>query len=187
MGEIFKTRKLSPGEKYARLTVVKYDPARKSWLCQCDCGNTSFSRPSILKNGSHKSCGCLRDEETAARLLKPDFLSYKKRIYKQYKDNAKARVYVFELSLEEVSTLISKDCFYCGASPTTPIFAPKLYKLTDVSALKANGIDRVDNSKGYELGNCVPCCKTCNAAKSDKSYDEWIAWIHQLIKFQTKS
>jgi 5-methylcytosine-specific restriction endonuclease McrA len=35
-------------------------------------------------------------------------------------------------------------------------------------------VDRKDNSRGYEIDNCVLACAVCNNAKSDKfSYDEF--------------
>lgn len=34
-------------------------------------------------------------------------------------------------------------------------------------------LDRFDNTKKYELGNCVPCCSFCNYEKSDMNPQEW--------------
>ena len=40
-----------------------------------------------------------------------------------------------------------------------------------------NGMDRVDNAKGYVLGNVVPCCHTCNFAKRGMATNEFVAWV----------
>lgn len=40
----------------------------------------------------------------------------------------------------------------------------------------ANGVDRVDSSRGYDKENIVPCCKICNRSKSDMSESDFIAW-----------
>lgn len=32
------------------------------WLCQCDCGKETNVRISKLKNGTTKSCGCLKNK-----------------------------------------------------------------------------------------------------------------------------
>lgn len=56
------------GQKFGKLTVIKRLPNRKAttyWLCQCECGNFSEVRGSQLRNGSVKSCGCLRKETFA--------------------------------------------------------------------------------------------------------------------------
>lgn len=55
------------GKRFAKLTVIKYDGVTSNnqsmWICKCDCGNTSKVMYGNLKNGSTKSCGCLRKEK----------------------------------------------------------------------------------------------------------------------------
>ena len=52
--------------------------------------------------------------------------------------------------------------------------------------LKAtNGIDRFDNTIGYELHNCVPCCGFCNFAKGKHTYQEFKNWIKDLVSFNS--
>lgn len=51
------------GQQFGKLTVVSYSQRINGchiWECVCDCGNTSFVRSYNLKNGTTKSCGCLR-------------------------------------------------------------------------------------------------------------------------------
>jgi hypothetical protein len=59
------------GEKYGRLTVIKYShkAGRCShyWVCKCDCGNTTTVQYSNLKSGNVVSCRCLNKEITSAR------------------------------------------------------------------------------------------------------------------------
>jgi hypothetical protein len=63
----------------------------------------------------------------------------------------------WDLGMEEAIRLIQQKCRYCGT-----------YK-SDVNddgiTYSCMGIDRVDNKKGYELGNCVSCCSLCNYFK----------------------
>lgn len=64
------------GQKFARLLVVARDPERSRrlrsayWKCRCDCGNTAYASSTMLRNGQHKSCGCLKTERTVARSTK---------------------------------------------------------------------------------------------------------------------
>lgn len=56
------------GKKFGRLTVIR-DYGRSEnrsviWLCKCECGNTHKVSTGKLKNGSVKSCGCLRRDMT---------------------------------------------------------------------------------------------------------------------------
>jgi len=58
------------GERFGRLTVIRYIKAEKKWECLCDCGTTKFVRTLLLRQGKTRSCGCLRREvvyETVAR------------------------------------------------------------------------------------------------------------------------
>ena len=63
---------------------------------------------------------------------------------------------------------------YCGAMDSMEAVKHK-------DRLLHNGIDRVDNSKGYHPENCVPCCKTCNIAKQSMSVEEFLAWARRVI------
>lgn len=52
------------GMRFGKLTVLeicgKSSDGRITWLCKCDCGNEKVIRGHDLKNGSSKSCGCVR-------------------------------------------------------------------------------------------------------------------------------
>lgn len=57
------------GKKFGRLTVLEEVQDHKGrWLCLCDCGNTKEVSGNHLRNGSIRSCGCLR-KENAAKLF----------------------------------------------------------------------------------------------------------------------
>lgn len=61
-----KTKDIS-GNKYNHLTVIKImgrDSTNKiTWQCQCDCGNITTVTGLNLKNGTSKSCGCLKHKQ----------------------------------------------------------------------------------------------------------------------------
>lgn len=54
------------GQKFGRLTVISFDKIVKKkkyyWICKCACGNIKPIWSGALKNGSTKSCGCLKLE-----------------------------------------------------------------------------------------------------------------------------
>lgn len=59
------------GQSWGRLTLVAPTEQRAAsserlWAAQCTCGKQCVVRPSRLKNGNTKSCGCLRRERTSA-------------------------------------------------------------------------------------------------------------------------
>lgn len=49
-----------------------------------------------------------------------------------------------------------------------------------------NGIDRIDNQKGYSLDNVVACCRICNNAKSDMTVHEFHSWIMRIAAMATQ-
>lgn len=55
------------GLRFGRLLVLTYAGKATSagtlWNCQCDCGKTTQKRSGRLRNGSTRSCGCLRNEQ----------------------------------------------------------------------------------------------------------------------------
>lgn len=53
------------GQKFGKLTVIKRANSvgnDATWLCQCDCGNTTIVQGKNLKNGHTTSCGCIRSK-----------------------------------------------------------------------------------------------------------------------------
>ncbi len=105
------------------------------------------------------------------------------RVYGTYQRSARKRGISFKLTREEVASLVFGPCAYCGRVRVNS----GRRDLTDSSY---NGIDRLDNQRGYEDGNVVPCCHDCNRAKSDKTLDEFRAWVglvYNTLGSQAKS
>lgn len=82
----------------------------------------------------------------------------------QYRSMAEKRGVEFKLSLDEFHMFWQKPCFYCGSS------------------IETIGLDRVDSSKGYFLGNIVSSCIKCNQAKNDLSQEEFIALCRRVVQ-----
>jgi hypothetical protein len=81
--------------------------------------------------------------------------------YAAYKASAKKRGLDFQIKREEFNWITSKPCYICG------------YK-------GPNGIDRKDNTKGYVLDNCFPCCYSCNVSKADIDYSKFIERTYMI-------
>lgn len=82
------------------------------------------------------------------------------------KYKARQRGLEWTLTPIEAYRLITDDCLYHGGASGWPN--------------TRNGIDRVDNTKGYHIDNCVTCCTYCNSAKMGRSLEEFIDWVKQL-------
>jgi len=179
------------GNKYGKLLILEdiresYDNNRPKWSCRClcDCGNEKIiSRYSILK-GHSQSCGCYKNELSALRLHKTRahdrIEAGNKFVFAYYKTGAKRRSIYFGLSFEEFKDLINKPCFYCGSEPSNKMTNSWRSNSEYTESFVYQGIDRVSSSKGYELDNCVPCCKTCNIAKMSMTQDEFKSWVNRI-------
>jgi len=80
------------------------------------------------------------------------------------------------MNFEDFKKLIKSKCHYCGCDPIEKDY-PTYSKINNNTIFACQGIDRVDNDKGYELSNCVPCCRICNIAKHTMSLSEFLRWI----------
>lgn len=179
-----KRLNLKSGDRFGRLTIIKYDGVHKKpcgttqskYLCQCDCGNIVSVLAQNLKNGSTKSCGCLSKEIKDGKRL-PNNAGVINQIILGYKRHARDRGLNWDLTHDEVSNIICQPCYYCGV-----INSNKRYTKNCKEGFEYNGIDRVDNTKGYNINNVVPCCKICNYAKNDMTQKEFVLWIQKAAK-----
>lgn len=183
------------GMRFGRLLVIerglndkryKGTTPTRFW-CMCDCGNKKLISSSNLQKGITNSCGCLAKERSSARLIAkavdPD-MAVALAFYRSYKGNAHNRNnMLFDLSLEQAVNMGMQNCTYCGSEPSRLIKVHARLK-TPQGSLRLNGIDRVDNSLGYTVDNCVSCCTICNQAKHTLSKEEWISWLNRIVNFR---
>lgn len=173
-------RKDISGQQFGTLIAVKPTEQRVNhkvvWECLCSCGRDNcpkivYAQCGNLISGNSKSCKQQRYDTR----LHPAIRSY----YSFVRGGAKHRGYAFELSIEQFHMLIKQPCYYCGSNDDTKLVGAYTYKQW---RLRANGIDRLVNSIGYVLNNCVACCKRCNIAKADMSVQEYIALAKRIAE-----
>lgn len=100
-------------------------------------------------------------------------------LYKRYSLDAKRRGLSFELTEEQFRSLTKRDCWYCGIKPIQAGYASSKSSCGDYYLY--NGIDRIDNNKGYTLANSVPCCGMCNTMKRKLSVEDFINQIKAIV------
>lgn len=156
------------GRKFGKLLVVSRSLKSPGvwWDCLCECSRTRAFKASFLKR--RKSCGC----NSINKELSDGALSSKREIFHRYKKGAEKRNLLFEINFDEFIELVQQDCYYCGEKPTICFEANEARE-----GFICNGIDRLDNSKGYISGNIVSACKRCNYSKADRGKKEFILWI----------
>jgi hypothetical protein len=174
------------GERHGRLIITGKAPgSRKAWYVRCDCGVEKVILYHNLRTTT--SCGCWKAEGKyqtdnsgvgfgeSTRFLKLD----------EYKRGASSRGLTWNLDDKDFDKLTSSNCHYCDIEPNQVVKSK--YNKGD---FVYNGIDRVDNTKGYEPDNCVPCCKVCNRAKdtmTEQEFLDWVGRVHNHASRKTKT
>lgn len=156
-------------------TAVNADVIRKGTnsyrTYRCDCGKIQIVQSHSVRSG--KSTGCRKCE--GLRRRRPNNYLAWAYLRNSYTTNAKRRGLCWTLSDEQFVEITSLGCFYCGVPPKQMIRRKH-------AVYKYNGLDRKDNTEGYTTSNVVSCCKICNFAKRDLSYERFMQWIQLLVK-----
>lgn len=181
------------GHQKGQLTVLREVPrtnethSARLWLCQCDCGNQTTVKSNNLYQTI--SCGCRqgrsfgRDEKWRATFNMQ---------YNHHRCGARRRGLV-ELSKPKWESLTKSPCYYCEAIDMKNIADTVCYSRVKAAhkgedkclyGIALNGIDRIDNNRGYEEDNVVACCFMCNSMKSDLSFEKFIRHLTTIHKYQ---
>jgi len=86
--------------------------------------------------------------------------------WNQLRKVARNRGININISFEEYENIRKRKCYYCGG--ILPHFG--------------GGLDRIDNKKGYEKNNILPCCTNCNLLKRDLVSSNEMKQIVNLLK-----
>ena len=118
-------------------------------------------------------------EKKVYKKTKDPKLSYLRYIYSKQKCDANPnhRNIEWDLTLEEWTNIVQKNCFICGAEPTMK--EGKVHKRIGTQ-VPINGVDRIDNSQGYIMSNVRSCCSKCNYMKHQLSDNEFRAHIKKI-------
>ncbi len=169
------------GQEFGFWRVIEQAPRRDNktrWLCECKtCGTRLSLRSTTLRISKYEKCFGTHAERRSAPspLRKPLGYAAETETIGHYKASARSRGFSFSLSREEFHDLSQRHCHYCGAEPSQRHSRRHFH-----GAFVYNGIDRKNSSLGYDPGNCVPCCATCNVMKQDLPYDDFLEHIGRI-------
>lgn len=136
--------------------AINYNLKNKEKMCY-DCNSINET----LFNNFCETCYKVKLKSSRKRNREDIF---KNRLY-DYRKKAKSKNLIWDLDDESALLMMNQICFYCNEKN------------------KINGIDRIDSSKGYFKGNCVPCCYQCNSMKSNKNIDDFYKICEHLSTY----
>lgn len=171
------------GQQIGDFTISSY-VSGEGFTLTCKCGSTASGShdfvtrkiANLLSQGYSACQNCTLEYQKKLKQEREDtdILYTYKDVYREYVNKAKARNIDFAISLQDASILFSKPCFYCGKEPSNCRIRQS------GTQVFYQGLDRVNNSVGYEITNVVPCCKYCNSFKMDRTQQEFLQHVESI-------
>jgi hypothetical protein len=163
------------GQVFGKLTALSIFRRAKGgnmiWLCKCKCGASTYTWQSSLHKGRASACrSCARTKDDGAF----------NRAFHSYRKSAKVKNHCFLLTREQFRILTSGNCHYCGVVPKQEM------RTANGAIYVYNGIDRMDNNQGYDINNCVSCCKDCNYLKRARSKEQFLDFITRIYQYSCR-
>ena len=135
-------------QRFNKLVVIKlagrHPHGDRLWECLCDCGKLTNVKSFRLVSGRTKSCGCIRVQHghSGRNNESPEYRTWKAMKHRCYDKEHKS-----------YHRYGGKGILMCDAWKQD--FKVFLKDMGERPEPKLNySIDRIDNSKGYEPGNC---------------------------------
>lgn len=138
------------GRVFGRLTVLRFIPTdgrHATWLCKCECGNEKAVKVQSLVAGMTVSCGC-----------------YNKDVLHSQAKHGENRKGTRTGAYSSWANMMTR-CEW-GSHPSYEVYGAKGIRVCERwrtfenfsfdmgERPKGTSIDRIDNTKGYEPGNC---------------------------------
>jgi hypothetical protein len=105
--------------------------------------------------------------------------------FRRVKYDAKRAGREFNITLDFFVRMCHEPCHYCNRRDINSIDVPSKAGGYLLKGFRYNGLDRVDNTIGYEEDNCVPCCVVCNRAKNSMPYADFMEYIAVMVNYQS--
>ncbi len=148
------------GQVFGRLTVIAASVVdrdqKRQWLCQCTCGNQTLANKFDLVHGKKMSCGCLMRETSSEKMKKHRMppvthgLLRNRTRPREYSIWAGAKNRCFNSKCGDYSNYGGRGITMCDKWKNDFVEF-----LNDMGPAPAkHSLDRIDNDKGYEPGNC---------------------------------
>jgi hypothetical protein len=152
-------QRTADNEKYAKRKQLSRVLQTVTHTTQRVCAQCGKDFEKYITRSGKESVNCTacntaqakQDEKRKERIrnYKEERTKHMDNYFKEYVTSAAKRGYQMDLQFDVFSLLVAAECHYCGHKTEGEV----------------NGIDRVDNSIGYQEDNCVTACWRCNRMK----------------------
>lgn len=142
------------GQRFGRLVIVERvenSGKKPAWLCRCDCGATKIADGGRLKSGGVRSCGCLRREWGST--MRRNHASHGHTVGGSLTTTYRT----WSGMIQRTTNPRCDDWHNYGGRGITVCDRWRTFAsfLADMGERPAGlTLDRVDNDRGYEPGNC---------------------------------
>lgn len=173
--------------KYNQLTVleeVKHKD-RLMYRVQCDCGKVEIKRKDWVHSGRATSCKSCASKRTALSFPPPvnrkGCSGLSGTHFLAIKFGAKRRNISFKLTPTYLWDLFEKQHGRCALTGLPIVLVNKIKNQNVDWDIVTASLDRIDNTKGYEVGNVWWVHKKINRLKNNYSLEELLYWSKLLL------
>lgn len=165
-------------QKFGKLLVLESADSNKyrklQWKCVCDCGKITVVTGTLLRNGTTKSCGCLKHKPSSKWTGHQDISGA---YWYQLKAAANKRKVEWDLTIEDAWNCFESQNRLCALTKLPLEFTRQYTK--DKESQTAS-LDRIDSKFGYNKNNIQWVHKTINQMKWDMNEGDFKHWC-QLV------
>ena len=174
------------GDKFGRLKVIERaekKSRRLFWRCFCDCGSKKeiILSSHVLKEGNHRSCGCLKNPSGQKH---PNYTGYKDLpglFFNSIKKGAISRNLPFRVNKKQLWDLFQKQNKKCALTGREIQFGVRS-RIKGKRKECTASLDRIDNTKGYTKGNVQWLYKDINKMKNTHTQERFIELCRLVSK-----
>ena len=173
-------RKDLSNQKFGHLTIKQFSHKDKNkqsmWEAKCDCGKIIFVRGSALATGNTTSCGCAR-KGLIQEFFRTKHGGVSGNFWTRIIASAEQRGIQVTITKDYIISLFNKQNEKCAISGVNLVLDKNL-------GTKDASLDRIDSSKGYNIGNVQWVHKTINIMKNELSEKDFYMWISRVYLFK---
>lgn len=176
------------GQRFGRLVVVSFGERfrnRTTWVCRCDCGESTTVLSMNLVQGRTTSCKCKYRERSGSQNYGwkgcGDITGH---YWGVVRKGAELRKMDFSITIEHAWSIYLLQNRRCALSGIELTFGARPTVRSKAIPQTAS-LDRIDSKSGYIIGNVQWLHKKVQTMKWDLGQEEFIRWCQQIGSYSS--